>query len=95
MSFWMILMIFCVIAFFHSRKNPKQWEEWGFKPSEWHRENLAGNGARKPADTTREIELEKEVQELRDRVKVLERIATDGRSARSLAEEIESLRDKD
>lgn len=41
-----------------------------------------------------ETELEKEVDALRERVKVLERIATDGRPTRALADEIESLRDK-
>lgn len=38
-------------------------------------------------------ELRKEVAELRERVKVLERIVTDGRDSRLLAEQIESLRD--
>lgn len=42
----------------------------------------------------REAELEKEVEGLRERVHVLERIATDGRGTRALAEEIESLREK-
>lgn len=42
----------------------------------------------------REAELEKEVGELRERVHVLERIATDGRGTRALADEIESLREK-
>ncbi|MGB3795278.1 MAG: hypothetical protein WA957_03135 [Alteraurantiacibacter sp.] len=39
----------------------------------------------------REAELQSEVEQLRDRVKVLERIATD--PARRTAEEIEKLRD--
>ncbi|WP_338467962.1 hypothetical protein RXV95_05235 [Novosphingobium sp. ZN18A2] len=38
-------------------------------------------------------ELEREVADLRERVKVLERIATDGRDTKRLASEIESLRD--
>lgn len=42
----------------------------------------------------REAELEKEVTELRERIQVLERIATDGREAKAIAEEIESLREK-
>ena len=42
--------------------------------------------------TQREVELEEEVQQLRERVKVLERIATD--PARRTAEEIEKLRDE-
>ena len=40
----------------------------------------------------REAELQREVEDLRERVKVLERIATDGRGAVALANEIESLR---
>ena len=39
-------------------------------------------------------ELRREVEELRERVKVLERIATDDRGARAIADEIESLRGK-
>lgn len=40
----------------------------------------------------REEELLREVSDLRERIKVLERIATDGRSSAALANEIESLR---
>jgi hypothetical protein len=36
--------------------------------------------------------LRREVTDLRERIKVLERIATDGRKARDLADEIDSLR---
>lgn len=38
--------------------------------------------------------LRREIEELRERVKVLERIATEDRGARAIAEEIESLRGK-
>jgi hypothetical protein len=38
--------------------------------------------------------LKREVEELRERVKVLERIATDGRDTRLLSDEIEKLRDE-
>jgi DNA-directed RNA polymerase subunit L len=41
----------------------------------------------------REVELQKEVEDLKERIQVLERIATDGRPAKALAAEIESLRD--
>lgn len=41
-----------------------------------------------------DAELRREVEELRERVKVLERIATDDRAAKSIANEIESLRGK-
>ena len=36
--------------------------------------------------------LRREVQDLRERIKVLERIVTDGRASRELADEIEKLR---
>ena len=39
-------------------------------------------------------ELQHEVETLRERIKVLERIATDGRQTNNLAAEIESLRDR-
>lgn len=49
--------------------------------------------------SAREQQLEREVDDLRERIKVLERIATDGnsidaRETRRIAEEIESLRDQ-
>jgi hypothetical protein len=43
---------------------------------------------------SRETELEGEVAELRQRIAVLERIATDERKSRSIAAEIEALRDR-
>jgi len=39
-------------------------------------------------------ELKREIEDLRERVKVLERIATEDRDTRRLSAEIESLRDK-
>ncbi|MCP5396227.1 MAG: hypothetical protein H6918_05750 [Sphingomonadaceae bacterium] len=42
----------------------------------------------------REKELEREVEELRERIHVLERIATSDRDAKQIAAEIEQLRDK-
>lgn len=42
----------------------------------------------------REAELLREVEQLRERVHVLERITTDGRPTRALADEIENLRDR-
>lgn len=45
------------------------------------------------ADTGRERQLESEIAELKERIKVLERIAYDDRKRLGLADEIESLRD--
>jgi Sec-independent protein translocase protein TatA len=48
-----------------------------------------------PAEPSpREIELQREVEDLRERIHVLERIATDGRQTHALAAEIESLRER-
>ncbi len=52
------------------------------------------DGLMETGHSQRETELEKEIDALRERIKVLERIATDGRPAKALADEIESLRDK-
>lgn len=46
------------------------------------------------APSARESELQREVEQLRERIHVLERIATDGRKTHALAAEIESLRDR-
>ncbi len=43
----------------------------------------------------RELELEKEVDDLRQRMAVLERIATEDRHSKAIAQEIESLRDRE
>ena len=50
------------------------------------------NGTEKLTER-REAELKREIEELRERIKVLERIATDGRDTRLLADEIDKLRD--
>jgi hypothetical protein len=42
----------------------------------------------------REAELEREVVDLKKRLAVLERIATDDRQSKAIAQEIESLRDR-
>jgi hypothetical protein len=69
--------------------------------SAWKSKHLAKLGAYEDddgkihqVDKGREAELEREVRELRERVKVLERIATDGRDTRLLSDEIEKLREK-
>ena len=40
------------------------------------------------------VELKREVEDLRERIKVLERIATEDQETKRLSSEIESLRDK-
>lgn len=50
-------------------------------------------GHDRPGNPAREEELEREVEDLRKRIAVLERIATDERRSDDLSREIESLRD--
>ena len=73
----------------------------GLLYSAWKSKHLAGLGTYEDdndkiqrIDRRRETELEREVKELRERVKVLERIATDSRDTRLLSDEIDKLRDK-
>jgi len=49
--------------------------------------------ARRELPAPREAELEREVIELKKRLAVLERIATDDRHSKAIAQEIEVLRD--
>lgn len=51
-------------------------------------------GARNDPPSPREAELTREVEDLRDRLAVLERIATEDRHGKAIAAEIESLREK-
>ena len=51
-------------------------------------------GNEKPIAPSADPALQREVEELRERVKVLERIATEERETKLLSAEIESLRDK-
>ena len=51
-------------------------------------------GNEKPIAPPANPALEREVEELRERVKVLERIATEDRETKLLSAEIESLREK-
>ena len=43
----------------------------------------------------REAELQREIEELRERVQVLERITIDGRESKQLSAEIDRLRERD
>ncbi|MFC0588336.1 hypothetical protein ACFFF7_02810 [Novosphingobium aquiterrae] len=66
----------------------------GMDPDRKHRRGQ-GQALLDPAQTSpREQELQREVEDLRERIHVLERIATDGRRPQALADEIERLREK-
>ena len=66
----------------------------------WRKQHLARHGhwenrdgTVQPLERAREAELQGEVEQLRERVQVLERIITDERESRALSAEIEQLRD--
>lgn len=83
MNFWNALVIIVAIVAFANIQMTK------------HRaRGERSNQPPQPGQLTsqREAELLREVEDLRERVKVLERIATDGRSTAALANEIENLR---
>lgn len=81
MSFWSaIVAIVAIMAFANIRMNRDK-----------HRGSSGGPVDVDPAYTAG---LEREVTELRKRLEVLERIATDDGENRRLSREIESLRDK-
>lgn len=86
MSFWTAIIILAAIGAVYSLKRNRDRSRHGNSQIGWH--------DFEHVPSQREAELERELEELRERVKVLERIATDDRGARAIADEIESLRDK-
>ncbi|MEY4240118.1 MAG: hypothetical protein RL339_2719 [Pseudomonadota bacterium] len=83
MNFWTALVIIVAITAFANIRMAKYRAQGGLPKS--------AEPARM-VTSQRENELLREVEDLRERVRVLERIATDGRGATALANEIESLR---
>jgi hypothetical protein len=85
MSFWTFLFL-CVVA--------------GIGYDIWRRKQLAQFGRWEDRDGQvqdisggREADLERELAALRERIKVLERIATDDHESKRLSNEIDRLRD--
>jgi hypothetical protein len=86
MNLWEFILLISVAGMIYSA--------WRSKHLVQHGAYVDEDGKVQKLDSGREAELEREVTELRERVKVLERIATDGREERLLSDEIEKLRDK-
>jgi uncharacterized protein YlxW (UPF0749 family) len=91
MSFWtaavLIVLISAIAGVMRSRSRAE------------HKIIRERDGTERPAVSQREQELQSEVVDLRERIKVLERIATDAnstgsREAKAIADEIEQLRDQ-
>lgn len=85
MSFWTALVIIVAIACLAEVLKAKHRAHHGITVDENGKEQIAQR---------ENIELKREVEELRERVKVLERIATEDRETKRLSAEIESLREK-
>lgn len=88
MSFWSALVtIVAIVAFTAVRLN----RDRGGPGPRWGRH---GRAEETPLPSPREEQLAREVEDLRDRIAVLERIATEDRHGKAIAAEIESLRGK-
>lgn len=88
------LVVIAGIGALYSLKSQRSAAGAGFRRKHRRDDAAADIDPRALLTSPREAELEKEVDALRERVHVLERIATDGRGTRALADEIESLREK-
>lgn len=103
MSFWTAVVVIVAIVAFANIRIAKLHAQGDrsrrhFGPFARFNEDHAAPQDR-ALETPREHELEREVEQLRDRIHVLERIATDanslgGQHSRSIAAEIEALRDE-
>ena len=102
MDHWLVIMILGIVAISaYSRiQRAKYNAEHGIVSDRRSRRHGAAQILLDPAQPSpREQELQREVEDLRTRIHVLERIATDanssqGRHTNNLAAEIESLRDR-
>ena len=92
MDHWVVIMILGIVAISaFSRIQRAKYGDLGRR----RRGHLEPQALLDPAQPSpREKELQREVEDLRTRIHVLERIATDGRHTNNLAAEIESLRDR-
>ena len=86
MNLWEFILIISVAGMIYSAWRSKHLAKMGAYEDE--------NGKVRKLESGREAELEREVTELRERVKVLERITVEGRETHLLSDEIEKLRDK-
>lgn len=86
MNFWTFVFLCVVAGIVYDLIRKKQLARHG------HWEDSSGKV--QPLSSARETELESELASLRERVKVLERIATDDHDPKQLSAEIERLRDQ-
>jgi hypothetical protein len=97
MSFWSaVVAIVAILAFTAMRISAFR---AGIDPHAHRRDRLRGRDRGPALPSPREEELSREVEELHQRIAVLERIATDANSSSSarvkaISDEIEALRDR-
>lgn len=93
MDHWVVIMILGIVAISaFSRIQRAKYGDYGRRRRGHLDQPQALLDPAQPS--AREKELQREVEDLRERIHVLERIATDGRHSNNLAAEIESLRDR-
>lgn len=86
MNFWTAIVIIVIVSAIARVLRARHYAQHGIMEDRLGRRVLS--------EPQRDAELQREVDELRQRITVLERIVTDGRQTHDLAREIESLRDK-
>jgi hypothetical protein len=86
MSLWTAIVVIAIVAIMA--------DLWKAKHRARHGITTDWMGGDKPIAPPTNPALEREVEELRERVKVLERIATEDRDSKRLSAEIESLREE-
>ncbi|MEO5586091.1 MAG: hypothetical protein ABIQ81_00190 [Novosphingobium sp.] len=91
MSFWSAMVAIVAIIAFTAARMARYRAGLGDPP---RRASILGATAEAISASTspRETELQREVEDLRQRIAVLERIATEDRHGKAIAAEIESLR---
>lgn len=94
MTFWSAMVIIVAIVAFTASRIVRY--ACGLGDHRDHRleRRFGQNLPSSPLPSPREEQLAREVEELRDRIAVLERIATEDRHGKAIAAEIESLRDR-
>jgi hypothetical protein len=86
MSLWTAIVVIAIVAIMA--------DLWKAKHRARHGITTDWMGGEKPIAPPTNSALEREDEELRERVKVLERIATEDRDSKRLSAEIESLREE-
>ena len=82
MSFWTAIVIIVAIGAITKMVSAR------------HKHSHGAEGQVQADKSERETALQHEVEDLRERIQVLEKITVDGREARAIADEIERLRDR-